>query len=104
MKYISIVIAVVILISVFLKFWNKYSRKYNYNILQKSKCKNCHQVLGSNVLANAVKELEKEKAQMKANAKFGTVKLHNMNLICLNCGTENFERDLYKANRLNKRK
>lgn len=84
--------------------WNKYSLRYNHRILQNSKCKNCSEVLGDKALGDALKELEKEKVQLKHEAKIGTIKLHNMALICPNCGTKNYERDLYKANQGNRKK
>lgn len=87
-----------------LKLWNKFSLTYNHKILQNSKCMNCDEVLGTEALRTAIVELQKEKEQLKQETKVATVKLHNMRLICPNCQTENFERDLYKANRANRKK
>ncbi len=99
MKTILISLGIVAVLIMLLKFWNKYSLIYNHGILKKSKCKNCIEILGAEALENAIIELENEKKRYKHEAKIGTVKLHNMKLICPNCGTENFERDLYKARR-----
>ena len=99
MNSILIAVGVIVALIVLLKIWNKYSLRYNHEILLNSRCKNCAEFLGAVALNNAVRELEKEKEQLKREAKIGSVKLHNMKLICPNCGIENFERELYKANR-----
>jgi len=75
---------------VLMKVWNKYTRRYNYGILRKSKCKNCAEILGDVSLQIAIEKLQKEKEKIKQEAKIGTVKLHNMKLVCPNCATENF--------------
>lgn len=97
MNNLLLIFSVIALFFLILKIWNKYSREYNHNILRKSRCKNCHTTLGDHSLKSAIIELQKEKEELKRNANLGTIKLHNMILICQNCGTENFERDLYKA-------
>ena len=99
MKTIFIYIGLGIVLILLLKVWNKYSRIYNHKILTNSRCKNCKEILGSKALKAAIIELEKEKTRIKQEAKVGTVTLHNMKLICKNCDTENYERDLYKTNR-----
>jgi hypothetical protein len=99
MNSILILVGIVLGFVILLNVWNKYSRKYNYGILRNSTCKSCGEVLGNESLDIAIPKLKEEKEQLKQNAKIGTVKLHNMELVCSNCGTINFERDLYKANR-----
>jgi hypothetical protein len=78
---------------------NKFSLKYNHGILRNAVCKNCSEVLGNESLNKATEKLERELEQYKRDAKLGTFKLHNMELICPHCGVVNLERELYHANR-----
>lgn len=98
MNIVLIIVSVAVGLIVLLKVWNKYSLKYNHGILRNSECGNCGNILKEESLIDAITKLDKEKEQMRKDAKLGTVKLHNMELICANCGAVNFERDLYKAN------
>jgi hypothetical protein len=100
---ILIIIGVMAIMFVIPKFWNKYSRRYNYRILRSSKCKKCSELIGSEALEKAIEKLKIEQEKFRSEAKFGTLKLYNMELTCPNCGTKNYERDLYKANRERKK-
>lgn len=94
-----IIIATAVCLGLLLKVWNKYSRKFNHNVLRNSACKSCGNVLGDESLNIATSKLEKEKEQLKREAKIGTVQLYNMELICPHCGAVNFEREMYKVYR-----
>lgn len=103
MNTVLIVIGVMVGIVILLKLWNKFTLQYNHSILGNSECIKCGTVLGEESLRAAIVKLNEEKEQLKKGTKIGAVRLHNMELVCSNCGALSLERDLYRMNRKNKK-